>query len=113
MQLRLFTIFVIIAITTILLIIRIANGQEVIERAYLNPAGQLVVSHHVTGWGVVEDSHTVVLSVREPQMCSVRNDPDKLWFFFESLLIEREPIREARRICPDWDFVKRKCRRKK
>ena len=97
----------------VLVAVRSVKAQEPISSAYINAPGQLVVTYLVGDMGVVEETHTIVLSVNEPNFCSVKDDPRYLWMFFNALLVEREPIQDAERPCQDNKFVKQNCKGKK
>jgi len=96
----------IVLIIAFLISVRFAKAEEPIERAYINAPGQLVVDYAVGNMGIVHEVHTVVLTVNEPTFCGIPNDPRHAWFFFEGLLVEREPIKtRSRKIC-----IEQKCK---
>lgn len=83
-----------------------ANAGQSIERAHINAPGQLVVDYWM-GPGSVSETRTIVLSVKEPHFCDIPNDPNRKWFFFEALLVEREPIKRDFRTCGE--AIERDC----
>ena len=83
-----------------------------LDSAYLNAAGQLVTVQRVDNFGFVVETYTVVHRERAPVFCTT---PDRRHMLYtqEYLIIQRTPVVKQRKLCPNWDFVKRKCRVKK
>lgn len=95
----------------LLLLVGVANAEpQKIHQANINSAGQLVISRKVGNFGVVQDFYTIVIRVLEPTFCGI---PDKRHMLYtqDYILVERTPAKQ--KLCPSWDFVKKKCHPKK
>ena len=92
-----------------------ANAQERIESAYISAPGFLVLNYNVDNIGVVSEAHQVLYAIKRPITCEVSADYPARYLIFtnDALVIDREPMPSRRKVCTDYNFITRKCRKKK
>ena len=103
----LFIVWIVVCVVT-LFVIGQARAEERIYKAEISPAGLLILSFKVQG-GVISEAYRIVLSIREPTTCKV-SDPRYVLYTQDALLIDPTPLKMKRKICPDYNFAKGKCR---
>jgi|GEM_PF-4877275 len=81
-----------VLIVVFLVCIDISKAGEPVERARINAPGQLEVDYFDRDTGIIHEVYTVVLTVNEPHFCDIKGEPRYMWFFFEGLMVEKDPV---------------------